>query len=147
MANPITALPKKVDPRQELQRRLDAAPLQHAEALLVAFDVLEEAHKQGLLDMIHGAVGSKNAIFGKLAEYGSRSESTNAIRNALLLAQLLGNLDPDSLQTALATADASRSQRPPSLWQIFRTMRSEEGRRGLGLMAALLAAMGRSSKR
>jgi hypothetical protein len=49
MANSIQFVPKAVDPKLELQRRLAAAPNEHAEALLVAFDLLEEAHRQGVL--------------------------------------------------------------------------------------------------
>jgi uncharacterized protein YjgD (DUF1641 family) len=140
MANPIAFQPKPIDPKLELQRRLDAAPLQHAEALLVAYDLLEEAHNQGLLDLLHGAVGSKDAIMGKIAEYAKQPTSTTAIRNLLALGEILGSIDPELL------APTSPQQKPPSLWQIFRTMRSEDGRRGLGRMTALLTALGRPNK-
>ena len=86
MANPIHFTPKRVDPHKELQRRLQAAPEQHAEALLVLFDVIEEAHDQGLLDLLHGAVGSKNAIAAKLAYYALMSLMTDA--ESLTLAQM-----------------------------------------------------------
>src|SRR6185437_3159258 len=69
MANPIAFQPTPIDPRIELQRRLEAAPLEHAESLLAAFDLLEEAHRHGLLDFLHGAVRSKDAVLGQLAEY------------------------------------------------------------------------------
>jgi uncharacterized protein YjgD (DUF1641 family) len=97
MANPIHFTPKRVDPRKELERRLEAAPMQHAEALLVLFDVIEEAHDQGLLDLLHGAVGSKNAIAAKLAYYAKQPTSTQAIRNLLILGELLGSFDPTVL--------------------------------------------------
>jgi uncharacterized protein YjgD (DUF1641 family) len=142
MANPITELPRKVDPRQELERRLAAAPMQHAEAILVAFDLLEEAHTQGLLDMLHGAVGSKDAIFGKLAEYGRQPVSTQALRNLLIFGKLLGSIDPEELSYAIAPV---KEKEPPSLWQIFRQIRSKDGRRGLSIAATLLSSLGRST--
>ena len=143
MANPIRELPRKVDPRQELERRLVAAPLQHAEALLVAFDLLEEAHTQGLLDMLHGAVGSKNAIMGKLAEYAREPVSTQALRNLLILGKLLGSIDPEHL---CHIAEQPAEVEPPSLWQLFKQMRSRDGRRGLGIAFTLLSGLGRSGK-
>jgi len=142
MANPITELPRKVDPRQELERRLAAAPMQHAEAILVAFDLLEEAHAQGLLDMLHGAVGSKNAIFGKAAEYARQPVSTQAVRNLLILGKLMGSINPEELSAAVAPA---KEKEPPSLWQIFKKMRSKEGRRGLDIAVTLLTSLGRSA--
>jgi uncharacterized protein YjgD (DUF1641 family) len=143
MANPITELPRKVDPRQELERRLAAAPMQHAEAILVAFDLLEEAHSQGLLDMLHGAVGSKDAIFGKLAEYARDPISTQALRNLLILGKLLGNIDLAELNCVIAPA---KEKEPPSLWQIFKQARSKDGRRGLSIAVALLSGLGHSAK-
>jgi uncharacterized protein YjgD (DUF1641 family) len=143
MANPITELPRKVDPRQELERRLAAAPMQHAEAILVAYDLLEEAHAQGLLDMLHGAVGSKNAIFGKVAEYVRQPASTQALRNLLILGKLFGSIDPEELSSISAPA---REKDPPSLWQIFKHIRTKDGRRGLNIVVILLAILGRSTR-
>ena len=142
MANPITELPRKVDPRQELERRLAAAPMQHAEAILVAFDLLEEAHDQGLLDMLLGAVGSKDAIFGKLAEYAREPVSTQALRNLLILGKLLGSIDPETLRSVAAP---TQEKEPPSLWQIFKQIRSKDGRRGLSIAATVLTSLGRST--
>lgn len=140
MANPIAFQPREVDPRFELERRLRNAPLQHAETLLVLFDLLEEAHTQGLLDLLHGAVGSKDAILGKLAEYAKQPESTTAIRNVVILGRLLGSIDPETLKSAL------RQNQSPSLWQIFRSVRSEDGRRGLSRITSLLTALGRAGE-
>jgi uncharacterized protein YjgD (DUF1641 family) len=138
MANPIAFQPKPIDPRFELERRLKAAPVEHAESLLVAFDLLEEAHNQGILDLLHGAVGSKDAILGKLAEYARQPESVNAVRNLLILAKLLGSVEPEALKPAPSTEKA------PSLWRIFQSMRSEDGRRGLARVTAILTAFGRA---
>jgi uncharacterized protein YjgD (DUF1641 family) len=142
MANPITELPRKVVPRQELERRLAAAPMQHAEAILVAFDLLEEAHAQGLLDMLHGAVGSKDAIFGKLAEYARQPLSTQALRNLLILGKLFGSIDPEAL---IQVAAPAAEDEPPSLWKIFKQIRSKDARRGLSIAVMLLSSLGHSA--
>ena len=125
------------------ERRLAAAPLEHAEAILVAFDLLEEAHSQGLLDMLHGAVGSKDAIFGKIAEYAREPVNLQALRNLLILGKLLGSIDPEAL-SHLAAPRAEKD--PPSLWGILRQMRSRDGRRGLSIAVKFLSSLGRSAK-
>lgn len=138
MANPIAFNPPKVDPRFELQRRLEAAPREHAEALLVAFDLLEEAHDQGVLDLLHGAIGSREAIVHKLAEYARQPESIAAMRNLLVLGKLLGSIDPESLRSS------SPLQKPRSLWQIFQRIRSVDGRRGLDWITSAIVAVGKA---
>ena len=52
MAIPISFKPQPVDPHQELMRRVDAAPREHAEALLVAWDLLQTAHDQGIRELL-----------------------------------------------------------------------------------------------
>ena len=56
MANPIP-FKAHVDPKMELDRQLEAAPLEHAEELLVVYDILRSAHANGTLDLINGLVG------------------------------------------------------------------------------------------
>jgi uncharacterized protein YjgD (DUF1641 family) len=144
MANPIHFSPK-VDPQTELRRRLEAAPEQHAEALLVLYDLLEEAHNQGLLDLLHGAVGSKNAIAGKLAYYAKQPMSTQAIRNLLILGELLGSFDPTVLADT-KTQVLDRRKDPPSLWRLFRQAASADGRRGMGMFLAFVCGAGKSAQ-
>jgi uncharacterized protein YjgD (DUF1641 family) len=151
MANPISFTPKAVDPKLELQRRLAAAPNQHAEALLVAYDLLEEAHRQGILDALHGAIGAKDTILGILAKYSVEPESINGLRNLMALGKILGSLDPEplsKLSKEMASAmESHRTEREtPSLWQIFRRIREPESRRSLSLLTSVLAALGRAIK-
>jgi len=133
MANPIHYVPK-VDPQLELKRRLEAAPEQHA-----------EAHDQGMLDLLQGALGSKNAIAGKLAFYAKQPLSTQAIRNLLIFGEMLGSFDPTIL------ADTKKEvfdhhQEPPSMWQLFRRAISADGRRGMGMFLGLVCGIGKSSR-
>lgn len=153
MANPIPLFePKKVDPRQELERRLKAAPIQHAESILVALDILESAHQQGLLDALHGAVGSRNAIIGTLAEYGKQPESINAMRNGIALIKILGSIDPEFLsRTSKAMSDELRHpQQPaptPSIFALIRMAFTADARRGIAVTIGILTGLGKSSKK
>jgi uncharacterized protein YjgD (DUF1641 family) len=150
MANPIAFKPKSVDPKLELQRRLDAAPTEHAEALLVAYDLLEEAHRQGILDALHGAIGAKDTIVGLLAKYSAETISVNAIRNLLILGKMLGALDPEPLSQmskhmAEAIGTHQRESEPPSLWTLMKRALTPEARRGLSFMTLMLGAVGRAT--
>ena len=152
MANPIKFIPLPINPKLELQKRVDAAPIEHAEALLVAWDVLQSAHDKGLLDMLQGAIDAKDTITGKLAEYAKLPEGIAGIRNLLSAAKILTELDPevlDQLSRSLSSASAEHKQetKPPSLWQIGRRAMSEDGRRGLSFATLLLTGFGKSLKK
>jgi uncharacterized protein YjgD (DUF1641 family) len=149
MANPLPYKPASVDPRAELDTQIAAAPKERGEALLAAWDLLETAHDQGMLDVLHGAVYAKDKIFGTVAQYARQQESVYAMRNAIALAKILGSLDPEILENvAKAMAEASEQhrseERPPSLWKLIRRVNTEESRRGLSFLTLMLAGLGRS---
>jgi len=151
MANPIAFKPPPVDPRTELTRRLEAAPVEHAEALLAAWDVLQAAHDQGLLDAVHGVMVGRDTIFGKLAEYAKLPESVNGIRNMISLMKIAGALDPVAMEKmakamVAANEEHAREDKPPGVWHLFRRATGEDGRRGLSLLVRMLSALGRGMK-
>ncbi len=151
MANPITFKPAPVDPKHELQRRVDAAPVEHAEALLVAWDVLQAAHDKGLLDALHGMIDAKDTITGKVAEYAKLPEGVAAIRNLLAAAKILTAIDPevvDRLSRSVVEAKQAheKERNAPGLWELKNRLTSEDGRRGLSLMTLILSGVGRALK-
>jgi len=151
MANPLPFTPKTADPRTEHELRLRNAPTEHAEAALVAWDVLQTAHDQGLLDLLQGIMGSKDMIAGKLAEYAKLPEGVAGIRNLLAFAKILTVLDPETLNCLanaldVATLEHRREQKAPSLWQLARRATSEDSRRGLSFFTLVLANVGRALK-
>ena len=148
MANPIH-FKARVDPRLELERQLAAAPIEHAESLLVCYDILKTAHANGTLDLVNGLIGGRDIVAGKLAEYAKLPGGVAAIRNLLAAAKILMALDPETLDNlsksiVTATGEHRAEQRPPSLWQLAKRATSEDGRRGLSFMTLLLGAVGKS---
>lgn len=152
MAHPIKFKPEPVDYHKELMKRVEEAPREHAEALLVAWGLLQTSHDQGILELAKGLIGGKDIIAGKLAEAATLPESVAAIRNGIALARILGSLDPDMLQRlarGLGEASEQRKkeeEKPPSLWQLFRRTTSADARRGLSFMTNLLLALGRATR-
>jgi uncharacterized protein YjgD (DUF1641 family) len=151
MAKPIAFKPAAVDFKADLRHRLEKAPDEHAAALLAAYDVLEAAYDQGLLDILHGLIASKDTIITTLSRYASQPEGVAGIRNLLTAAKILTELDPEVLDhvskaMANATEEHKREQNPPSLFQLARRASSEDGRRGLSFMTLILSSLGKSLK-
>jgi uncharacterized protein YjgD (DUF1641 family) len=151
MAKPIAFKPVTVDFKADLQRRLEKAPEEHAAALLAAYNVLGAAYDQGLLDILHGMIASKDTIISTLARYASQPEGVAGIRNLLTAAKILTELDPEVLEhiskaMTSATEEHKREQKPPSLFQLVKRASSEDSRRGLSFMTLILSSLGRSLK-
>ncbi|WP_158791019.1 DUF1641 domain-containing protein [Granulicella sp. L60] len=151
MAKPIAFKPVTVDFKADFQRKLERAPEEHAEALLLLYDVLEAAHEKGLLDILHGAIGAKDTIFNTLSKYAATPEGIAGIRNLLTAAKILTELDPevlDQLSKVMsgATKEHQQEKKAPSLWQLAKRATSEDSRRGLSFMTLVLSGLGRSLK-
>jgi uncharacterized protein YjgD (DUF1641 family) len=150
MANPLPFKPLTNDPHQELERRLAAAPREHAEALLVAWDLLQVAHDKGVLDLAQGIIGGRDFIATKLAAAGNTPEGIAALRNLISMGRVLASLDPATLDHLAKALDGAARQKeaeekPPSLWRLFRRVASEDGRRGLSFATTILTGLGRST--
>jgi uncharacterized protein YjgD (DUF1641 family) len=152
MAKPIPFKPVTVDFKADLQRRLERAPDEHAAALLAAYDVLEAAYDEGLLDILHGMIASKDMIITTLSRFASQPEGVTGIRNLLTAAKILTELDPevlDHISKAMASASEEHKQEQvaPSLFQLAKRATSEDSRRGLSFMTLILSSLGKSLKR
>lgn len=151
MAHPVSYTPHPVDPHLELMRKLEAAPREHAEALLGLWETLQTAHDQGILDLVHGLIGGRDIIAGKLASALVMEESMNAVRNLIALGRIVAALDPEVLHR-LAKAMDQGMQGPhpdgdtPSMFRILRQATSPAGKRGLSFAVQLLVALGTATE-
>src|SRR5207245_9858928 len=102
------------DPREELSSRLNNAPLEHAEALLAGYEVLQGLHDCGVLELLRGLLGSGDKVLQIAIDVTRRPETVRAIRNMLVLVKTLGEIDPDlfnDFDLALNTSTQQASTR------------------------------------
>src|SRR5437868_15517592 len=95
MAQPIALEIPPRNPRAELQSRLEHAPEEHAEAVLAAYEVLQELHNRGVLELMRGALAASDDILEKIVDNARTPEATRAIRNLLFCRQILGSIEPE----------------------------------------------------
>jgi uncharacterized protein YjgD (DUF1641 family) len=151
MAKPIAFKPVPVDFKADLERRLEKAPAEHAAALLEALEVIAIAHREGVLDLLHGMIGAKDTIAAEIAKYAKQPEGIAGIRNLLTAVKILTELDPEVLDhiskvMSSATEEHKREQTPPSLFELAKRATSEDSRRGLSFITLILSSLGRSLK-
>ena len=153
MARPIPLELPPHDEHAERRAQLDAARIEHADAILAGYEVLQGLHDQGILDVLRGALGARDSIVELAASTASRPESVRALRNLILLAQALGKIDPavlEDLTRAVPAAfarDTAKHAELPGLFRLFRTFLGRDFRRWLAAMTALMVAFGRNLSR
>jgi len=130
-----------------LQTRLQDAPLQHAEALLSGYDLLQRLHDRGVLDLLRGGLGSSDKVLSIVVDAAKTPEAINATRNLLILSKLVFAFEPDLLEDIARAVPNSlaqaREQKPLSLWQLFKKMCSGDTRRALSAMLGVVESFGK----
>jgi uncharacterized protein YjgD (DUF1641 family) len=148
MAQPIRLEFPLRDARAELQTRLQNAPLQHAEALLSGYDLLQRLHDRGVLDLLRGGLGSSDKVLTILVDAAKTPEAINATRNLLILSKIVFTLEPELLENIAQAVPNSlavaKQQKPLTLWQLFKKMCSQDTRRALSAMLGVLESFGKS---
>jgi uncharacterized protein YjgD (DUF1641 family) len=147
MAKPIELMPTPPNARDELKRRLDEAPVEHAEAVLAGYEVLQQLHESGTLDVLRGLLGAGDQVVRHAVGLAIQPEAVDALRNLLVLSKVLSSVNPDVLHRVLSGVPEALAQRPeedpPSLFAIFRRMSSKDSRRSLAAAVTVLESAGK----
>jgi uncharacterized protein YjgD (DUF1641 family) len=147
MAKRIEFKPAPVDAVEETRRRVQQAPLEHADAVLSAYATLQTLHDTNALDFLRGLVGAGDEVISQVADVATSPQSTRALRNLLILMNLLGSIDPDTLERIVGSATPVVTERqiaePPSMFSIARQLFSRDARRALATGVSLLQGIGR----
>jgi uncharacterized protein YjgD (DUF1641 family) len=149
MAKPVPLRLVPRDPREELRSRLQSAPLEHADAFLATYEVLQGLHDCGILELLRGLLGSGDKVLETAVDAARAPESVRAVRNLLVLYKTLGEIDPDLFDGfALALPEAmqqakSQGKEPPGFLAILNKFRSKDLRRGLVAVNSLLESWGK----
>ena len=149
MAQPIPLQIPPRNPRKELQSRLEHAPEEHAEAVLAAYEVLQELHNRGVLEIMRGALAASDEILEKVVDNARTPEAIRAIRNLLFWRRILGSIEPEwfkgifqAVPEGIAQATAER-EKPVRLFGLLRRLASKDSLRGLAAAIDFLQAFGR----
>ena len=127
-----------VDSRGDLIRRVEQAPVEHAEAVLEAYELLQKLHEKGMLQLLTGLLSAGETVVNHVVGIISSEQAVTATRLGLMMVNLLGSIDADKISAALAQG----SKEPPSLLSIGKQATSKEARRAMAVGLGLLTAFG-----
>jgi uncharacterized protein YjgD (DUF1641 family) len=148
VAQPIPLNVPRRDPRIELQARLQDAPAEHAEALLAAYEVLQGLHDCGVFELMRGALGSRDKVLDVVVSAANSPESLRAIRNLLLLTNMLGTIDPAVLKAFTQAGPQAlnrmlRQPERPGLWALIKDfLWNQDFRHGMAAVNTMIEVLG-----
>jgi uncharacterized protein YjgD (DUF1641 family) len=152
MARPIPLELPPRDPREELHKRLEQAPVKHAEALLDSYELLQQLHDHGVFELLRGAFSASDKLIETAVDAAKSDESVRAIRNAMILGKLLGSINPDVLQCVATAASETMGCydkpiiEPPGLLSLLAQFSHKELRRSMALLNKFLESLGNQIK-
>jgi uncharacterized protein YjgD (DUF1641 family) len=152
MARPIPLELPSRDPREELRKRLDQAPIAHAEALLDSYELLQQLHDHGVFELLRGALGASDMLIETAVDAAKSDDAIRAIRNAIILGKILGSINPDVLQSvAVAVSETmgcfeKPTIEPPGIVSLMFQFSHKELRRSMALMNKFLESLGNQIK-
>ena len=124
--------------REDLIRKVEQAPVEHAEAVLAAYDLLQRLHDKGMIDLLSGLLSAGDTVVEHVVDVISSREMVTALRLALVLSDLLSAIDPDKFHAVISNAGKDA----PSLLTIGKQATSKDARRGIAAAVGLLNVFG-----
>jgi uncharacterized protein YjgD (DUF1641 family) len=124
--------------RHDLILRMEQAPVQHAEAVLAAYDLLQRLHEKGVIDLLNGLLSAGDTVVDRVVDVISSRQIVTALRIALVFSDLLNSIDPDKLHTVISNA----GKETPSLLAIAKQATSKDARRGMAAAVNILQLLG-----
>jgi len=99
---------------------------------------------------MRGAIGASDKVLEIIVEGANAPEAIRGIRNLIILARVLGSIEPEllegfarSLPEAVTLLKAHES-RPPRFWRLLKQFTSKNWRRGLFFFGSILEGFGRN---
>jgi uncharacterized protein YjgD (DUF1641 family) len=148
MARPIPLELPPHNPREQLRKQLEQAPVEHAEALLDSYVLLQQLHDHGIFELLRGGLSASDKLIETAVDAAKSEDSVRAIRNAIILGKILGAISPELLQsTALAAGETLGSLEktaiePPGIFALAAQFRHKEVRRSIALVTRFLQNLG-----
>jgi uncharacterized protein YjgD (DUF1641 family) len=149
MAQPIAFDTAPRDARQALREKVERAPADHAEAVLAAYEVLQQLHDRGILDVVRSGLAAGDELLDNVAAIAGRPETIRAMRNVILCHQVLGRIEPEWFRGIVDAIPGGRPTSPArpderiGLWRLLRRATSKDSLRGLAAGVAFLESFGR----
>lgn len=155
MAEPINRI-NRLEISEEEKRRMELeeiedALLENKEAIMQTMKLMKNMNDRGAIEMASALFGQGDKVMHTLVETLDKPESTNSIKNVLLLMGTAGLINVKQLEPLLIRLDAGIAQvaeaeesadKKTGVIDLFKALRDPEINRSITLLLSFLRGMG-----
>ncbi|MDW2879261.1 MULTISPECIES: DUF1641 domain-containing protein [Bacillaceae] len=158
MAKAITHIQRKTLSEEEKRKKdlmeVEDALIDNKEAILESLKVMRNMHDRGVLSLLSGLFGQGDKVLDILVRAADKPETSNTLKNLLLMGGTLGMINVKQLEPFLLkidsgiarVAEAGDTQEKTSFFDLARSLKNPEVNRAVTLLLTFLKGMGQETK-
>jgi uncharacterized protein YjgD (DUF1641 family) len=158
MAKAITHIQRKTLSEEEKRKKdlmeVEDALIDNKEAILESLKVMRNMHDRGVLSLLSGLFGQGDKVLDILVRAADKPETSNTLKNLLLMAGTLGMINVKQLEPFLLkidsgiarVAEAGDTQEKTSFFDLAKSLKDPEINRAVTLLLTFLKGMGQETK-
>lgn len=143
----------KTDPEAEHAKgvqELEQLLINNRETIEDIFDIMEKVREREVLDMVNSSLGQSDKIITRIVTALDASDTPKSIKNAMLLFQLLGNIDMEHLEPIalkinsgiVKAAEYEHEDQPAGYLGLVRSLKDPQVIEGMNVLLHVLEGMG-----
>lgn len=150
----ITRIEKTAeDQRKEDLLEVENALIENKEAIIDTLEILQHMQDRGVLSLLKGLFGQGDKVMDILVKTVDKKETTNTLKNLLLMTGVLGMINVKQLEPFLLKIDAgiarvAENKEPAektSYFDLARSLKDPEVNRAVTMLISFLKGMGQET--
>ncbi|HAQ08091.1 MAG TPA: hypothetical protein DCR24_11415 [Bacillus bacterium] len=155
MAKAVTKI-KQIEMTKTDQKRADLEEVENAlldnkEAILESLDIIKHMHNRGVLSLLSGLFSEGDKVMNVLVKAADKPETTNTLKNLLLMVGVLGTINVQQLEPLLLKLNSGIARVAEykendddklGYFDIVRSLKDPEINRALAMLFEFLKGMG-----
>ncbi|MCA1040343.1 DUF1641 domain-containing protein [Bacillus infantis] len=158
MAKAITHIQRKTLTEEEKRKKdlmeVEDALIDNKEAILESLKVMRNMHDRGVLTLLSGLFGQGDKVLDILVRAADKPETSNTLKNLLLMGGTLGMINVKQLEPFLLkidsgiarVAEAGDTQEKTGFFDLAKSLKDPEINRAVTLLLTFLKGMGQETK-
>jgi uncharacterized protein YjgD (DUF1641 family) len=142
------------DKRKKDLEEVENALIQNKDAILESLEVIHHMHERGVLSLLNGLFGQGDKVLDVLVKKVDNPETTNSLKNMLLMAGTIGTINVKQLEPMLLklnsgiarVAEKGDTEEKTTLFDLIRSLKDPEINRAVTLMLNFLKGMGQETE-
>ncbi|WP_174731683.1 DUF1641 domain-containing protein [Mesobacillus harenae] len=138
------------DKRKKDLEEVETALIENKESILELITVVNHMHDRGILSLLNGLFGQGDKVLNVLVKAADKPETTNTLKNLLLMVGTLGTINVKQLEPMLLkinsgiarVAESNETEEKTGYFDLVKSLKDPEINSAITLLMTFLKGMG-----